>query len=100
MHSGLTELKRQQVTSEWCIAVSASRARAVSIARADRAVATTNCGPVFLARSKAAKRVLRAAQEFFLSHRTVDHHLSSVFNKLGVDTRAQAVAVATREGVV
>ena len=32
-------------------------------------------------------RVLRAAQQFFLSQRSVDHHLTSVFNKLGVDTR-------------
>jgi DNA-binding NarL/FixJ family response regulator len=39
-------------------------------------------------------------QQLFLSHRTVDHHLTSIYNKLGVDTRAQAVAVATREGLV
>ena len=40
------------------------------------------------------------AQQLFLSHRTVDHHLTSIFNKLGVDTRAQAVSVATRDGLM
>jgi DNA-binding CsgD family transcriptional regulator len=39
-------------------------------------------------------------QQLFLSPRTVDHHLSAIFNKLGVDTRAQAVAVATRDGLI
>jgi DNA-binding NarL/FixJ family response regulator len=29
-----------------------------------------------------------------------EHHVTSIFNKLAVDTRAQAVAVATREGLV
>ena len=37
------------------------------------------------------------AQQLFLSPRTVDHHMYLVFNKLGVDSRAQAVAVAARE---
>jgi DNA-binding CsgD family transcriptional regulator len=39
-------------------------------------------------------------QEIFLSPKTVNHHLTSVFNKLGVDSRAQAVAVAAREGLL
>jgi DNA-binding NarL/FixJ family response regulator len=39
-------------------------------------------------------------QQPFLSPRTVDHHLTSIFNKLGVDNRAQAVAVAPRDGLV
>jgi non-specific serine/threonine protein kinase len=39
-------------------------------------------------------------QQLFLSHRTVDHHLTSAFNKLGVESRAQAVAVATRKGLL
>jgi predicted ATPase/DNA-binding CsgD family transcriptional regulator len=40
--------------------------------------------------SKAIGRLL------FLSASTVNYHLTSVFNKLGVSTRAQAVAVATQ----
>jgi non-specific serine/threonine protein kinase len=40
------------------------------------------------------------AKHLLLSPKTVDHHLSSVFNKLGVETRAHAVATATREGLL
>jgi non-specific serine/threonine protein kinase len=39
-------------------------------------------------------------QQLFLSPRTIDHHLSSIFTKLGVDTRAQAVAVAAQRGLL
>jgi non-specific serine/threonine protein kinase len=39
-------------------------------------------------------------RRLFLSPSTVNHHLTAVFNKLGVDTRAQAVAVATRRGLL
>jgi predicted ATPase/DNA-binding CsgD family transcriptional regulator len=39
-------------------------------------------------------------QQLFLSPSMVNHHLTSIFHKLGVETRAQAVAVAAQRGVL
>jgi ATP/maltotriose-dependent transcriptional regulator MalT len=39
-------------------------------------------------------------KRLFISVSTVNYHLTSIFNKLGVDTRAQAVAEAARRGVL
>ena len=35
-----------------------------------------------------------------ISERTVKAHLTSIYNKLGVDSRAQAVAVAVERGIL
>jgi DNA-binding NarL/FixJ family response regulator len=40
------------------------------------------------------------AAELVLSHNTVARHLSNVFNKLGLSSRAAATAFALREGLV
>ncbi len=39
-------------------------------------------------------------RQIFISERTVAQHLTAIFNKLGVNTRAQAVAVATQRGLL
>ncbi|MFD1734285.1 response regulator transcription factor [Deinococcus malanensis] len=40
------------------------------------------------------------AQKLTLSEKTVARHVENVFNKLGVHSRASAVAIAIREGLV
>ena len=39
-------------------------------------------------------------KQLFLSHSTINQHVRSIFNKLAVDTRAQAVAVAVQRGLL
>jgi DNA-binding NarL/FixJ family response regulator len=39
------------------------------------------------------------ADRLFLSRRTVEHHVGSIFAKLGVSTRAEALAYAIRHGM-
>ena len=35
------------------------------------------------------------ADHLFLSKKTVEHHVSAIYSKLGVDTRAKAIATAS-----
>jgi DNA-binding NarL/FixJ family response regulator len=39
------------------------------------------------------------AAQLFLSQKTVDHHVSAILRKLGVETRGQAAAEAARLGL-
>jgi DNA-binding NarL/FixJ family response regulator len=39
-------------------------------------------------------------RQLYLAPSTVNYHLTAVFNKLGVDTRAQAVAIAAQRGLL
>ena len=39
------------------------------------------------------------ATRLFVTEKTVEHHLGSIYSKLGVSTRAAATAVALREHI-
>ncbi len=39
-------------------------------------------------------------RQLFIATSTVNYHLTAIFNKLAVDTRAQAVAVAAQRGLL
>ena len=43
---------------------------------------------------------LEIADALFLSHRTVEHHVSAILGKLGCATRAEAVAIAIGRGLL
>jgi two-component system, NarL family, response regulator YdfI len=51
----------------------------------------------FVAHGYRSKEISR---EMGIAERTVKAHLTSIYNKLGVDTRSQAVAVALEQGLV
>jgi DNA-binding CsgD family transcriptional regulator len=40
------------------------------------------------------------AQQLFIAPSTVNYNLNSIFHKLGVNSRAQAVAVAAQRGLL
>ncbi len=48
----------------------------------------------------AGRSTKQIARELGIAERTVKFHVSSIMNKLGADTRAQAVALAARRGIL
>jgi DNA-binding CsgD family transcriptional regulator len=79
------------------------------IARVDRLLRTTEpkaaggltVREVEVLQLVAAGKTNRAiADELFLSERTIDRHVSNIFNKLGVSSRAAASAFAVEHGLV
>lgn len=40
------------------------------------------------------------AYELFISERTVKFHISSIFGKLGADTRTEALSIAIQKGLL
>ena len=50
-----------------------------------------------VAQGRSSKAIGR---QLFLSPSTINQHLTAVFHKLGVSTRAQAVAVAAQRGLL
>jgi len=66
---------------------------------------STRCHPLGLTRREAEILTLLSdglrnsmiASRLFVSTKTVDHHVSAILTKLGVQTRAQAIAMAHRQ---
>jgi DNA-binding NarL/FixJ family response regulator len=50
-----------------------------------------------VARGRSNKQI---ARELVITERTVKFHMTSIFNKLGADNRAQAIAVAAQRGLL
>jgi NarL family two-component system response regulator YdfI len=50
-----------------------------------------------VARGERSKEI---ASHLGISERTVKAHLASIYNKLGVDSRAAAIAVASQKGLL
>ena len=82
------------------------RARQTAKNAGEAAVAHANENPLtareievlrFVAQGLSSKLI---ARQLSITPGTVNYHLATVFNKLAVDTRAQAVAVAAQRGLL
>jgi DNA-binding NarL/FixJ family response regulator len=51
----------------------------------------------FVARGRSNKQI---ARDLAITERTVKFHMTSIFNKLGADNRAQAIAIAAQRGLL
>jgi DNA-binding CsgD family transcriptional regulator len=98
----------QRLGARSAVAVAARRLRERGVRGIPRGPSqTTRANPALLTRRETEVLGLLAeglrnaeiAERLFLSPRTVDHHVSSILRKLGVDTRGQAAAAADRLGV-
>jgi len=77
-----------------------SRAQPIqSPARSSRSPLTAREQEVLrlVAQGRSSKAI---GKQLFIAPSTVNYHLTSVFNKLAVDSRAQAVAVAAQRGLL
>ena len=83
--------------------------RRISSARAKRAPESPQRGdlPELTARENAILRLVaqgegngEIARKLFISEKTVRNHLTNIFEKLGVDSRARAIVLARDRGAV
>lgn len=102
-------IKLQRLGTRAAAAVVARKLRgrgATGISRGPRA--TTQRNPALLTERElevlelisAGMRNAEIARRLFVAPKTVDHHVSAILRKLGVETRAQAARVASRRGLV
>jgi DNA-binding NarL/FixJ family response regulator len=102
-------VKLQQLGTRAAAAIVARRLRArgaTGISRGPRA--TTQRNPALLTERElevlelihSGMRNADIARRLFVAPKTVDHHVSAILRKLGVETRAQAAREASRLGLV
>jgi predicted ATPase/DNA-binding CsgD family transcriptional regulator/transcriptional regulator with XRE-family HTH domain len=122
---GMSRLREQLGQGDWDAALRAGRALRLEEVAAlaltlmnevAQPVIQTGAGPLRHARGSAGSLTAREREvlqlvaqglsskaigkQLFIATSTVKYYLTAVFNKLGVDTRAQAVAVAAQRGLL